>query len=433
MQYVLENKSQEQGISIARDVSARATDLILINDLYSLHKLLVETKENYPDVRYAFVVDSKNQVLAHTFGDGFPIELINVNHAGANVYQKTILIDSSEGAIWDVAVPIFDGKAGTARIGISDNSVQQTLKTLLAQLGWTVLAVLAGSLLAATALTWVLTKPILKLVEVTKKVAKGDFSPRVERWANDEIGDLEVAFNRMTEELEKAEIIRKEREHLRRQLLEGVILAQEEERRRIARELHDSTSQSLSFLMIGLKNLENYCDDPEITSQVARLREEAGKTLGDVHALALQLRPSVLDDLGLMAALTQLVSEWQEHFKVNVDLLVHIGKDRLPGSVETALYRIIQEALTNIAKHADADSASVLVEQRNGDVVAIVEDNGVGFDIVKSAENGRLGLLGMKERAELLNGKLVVESSIKQGTSIFASIPIFQYNEHRNA
>lgn len=424
LQNLLVQKSQEQGISIAKDVASQATDWILINDLYSLHELLAETKENYPDVRYVFVVDPNDQVLAHTFGDGFPLELMGINQVGSGIYQNTIQIESNEGMVWDFAVPIFDGKAGTARVGISDRSLIQTMSSLTTQLGWTIFAVLLGSLGAATFLTWVLTQPILRLVETAKKIAEGDFSPRIERWANDEIGDLEVAFNQMAEGLERIDIIRQEKEGLRRQLLEGVILAQEEERRRIARELHDSTSQSLSSLIIGLKNIEDYCDNPEIQPQVERLRGETSRALDDVHSLALQLRPAVLDDLGLEAALLRLIEEWQDHLQVNTDLLVHIGKDRLPGDIETALYRIVQEALTNIARHAEASSVSVLVERRNGDVVAIIEDDGVGFDHLKSTGSGQLGLLGMQERAGLLHGKLIIESSEKQGTSIFITIPI---------
>ncbi|MFV1949629.1 MAG: HAMP domain-containing protein [Anaerolineales bacterium] len=424
LQDILAQKSKEQGISIASGVAAQAVDWILINDLYSLHELLAETKENYPDVRYVFVVDTNNRVLAHTFGDGFPLELIGANQAGPEIYQNIIRFTSGQENVWDIAVQIFDGKAGTVRVGISGQSLKQTMYSLTARLGWTIIAVLSGSLLAATFLTWVLTRPILNLVESAKKIAKGDFSPRIDRWANDEIGDLEVAFNQMAEGLERIDIIRQEREQLRGQLLEGVIHAQEDERRRISRELHDSTSQSLTSLIIGLKNIADYCENPEIYPQIEKLREETSKALNDVHTMALQLRPTVLDDLGLEAALLRLIEEWQDRLKVKADLLVHIGKNRLPGDVETALYRMIQEALTNIARHAEARSVSILVERRNGDIVAIIEDDGVGFEYGKSAGRGQLGLLGMQERAGLLHGKLTIESSENQGTSIFIIIPI---------
>jgi len=264
---VLEKKSKEEGISIARDVAARATDLILINDLFTIHKLLTETKENYPDVRYVFILDADNHVLAHTFGDGFPLDLIALNTVSAEIYQHTIVIDAGDETVWDIAVPIFNGQAGTVRVGISDVSAHRILQTLSTQLVFTILVVLSISLLAATTLTWVMTRPILTLAEAAQKIAHGDFTLHVERWADDEIGDLAESFNQMTVKLARTDEIRREREELRRQLLGSVITVQEEERRRISRELHDGTSQSLTSLIVGLRTLETSTNQTEVGSQ----------------------------------------------------------------------------------------------------------------------------------------------------------------------
>ena len=137
----------------------------------------------------------------------------------------------------------------------------------------------------------------------------------------------------------------------------------------------------------------------------------------------MQLRPAVLDDLGLKAAVEHLLGEWQNRHRVATDVCFHLGDIRLPDYMETAVYRVIQEALTNIAKHAQASSVSVLVERRNSDVVTIIEDNGQGFDAKNAPNSGCLGLLSMQERAELLGGTLVVESAPEYGTSIFVTIP----------
>lgn len=434
---VLVEKSREQGISIARDVAARSTDLILVNDLFSLHQLLVETQTNFPDVRYAFVVDPSGHVLAHTFGGGFPPDLVGMNSAGADTYQNTIVLNTDEGTVWDVAVPVFNGKAGTARIGISELGVRQTLSALTTQLGLTILVVLTISLLAATLLTWILTRPILDLVEAANAIARGNFSQRVRRWANDEIGDLEEAFNQMALELGRTDELRREREELRTQLLEGVIAAQEEERRRIARELHDSTSQSLTSLIVGLRMLETASDPKEVISQTQQLRITARQTLDEVHALAVQLRPPVLDDLGLHAALGRFVKEIQQRFNISVDFqVVGLEHKRLPPSIETAVYRILQEAMTNAAKHAEAEHISVLLEERNGLVSGIVEDDGRGFDADQILHTGllagRLGLFGMQERAQQLGGSLVIESKPGQGTTIYLRIPLEKVNDTEN-
>ena len=414
---------EEQSVSVSRDLAARSTDPILLNDLLGLHDLLGETIANNPNIRYAFLVDSRGQVIAHTFNGGFPLDLISLNSVQSGSHHHTALIQTDEGLVWDTAVPILDGKVGTARIGLSDASIRAALSTMTAQLLITILLVSLAGVLVAVFLTWILTRPIISLVQATQSVAKGDFSPRVSRWANDEIGDLAEAFNQMTEQLARTDELRKERESLRRQLLEKVITTQEDERRRIARELHDSTSQNLTSLILGLRMMEAHCAQCTAQTKATDLRQVASKTLDEVHDLSMRLRPRVLDDLGLAAALERLVSEWQARYKIPVDVVIQLV-ERLPGDVETAIYRIAQETLTNIARHAQARSASILVE-RHGDIVrAIVEDDGIGFDVITNHGERQLGLLGMRERAELLNGTLTIESSREQGTSIFIEIPL---------
>jgi signal transduction histidine kinase len=414
---------QEQSVSISRDLAARSTDPILLNDLLRLHDLLDETLANNPNVRYAFLLDSRGQVIDSTFDGGFPLDLIPLNSAQASDHHHTTLIQTNEGLVWDTAVPILDGKIGTARIGLSDASMRAALSNLTAQILLTIMLVSAIGILVAIFLTWILTRPILSLARATQEVAKGNFSPRVKRWANDEIGDLADAFNAMTEELAHTDELRRERESLRRQLMEKVITTQEDERRRIARELHDSTSQNLTSLIVGLRMMEAQCANCASPTKAADLRDVASHTLDEVHDLSMRLRPRVLDDLGLAAALERLASEWQARYKIPVDVVIQL-EERLPGQIETALYRIVQEALTNIARHAQAKSASILLEKRGGSVRAIVEDDGLGFDPTAQRGERHLGLLGMRERAELLNGTLIIESAPEHGTSIFIEIPI---------
>ena len=421
---IMEKELLARGVSIGRDLAARSTDPILVNDLYALNQLLLETQKNNPDVRYAFVLDPNGAVLAHTLGNGFPAGLIELNRVEAEGYQNTVSIETPEGLVWDVAVPVFNGRAGIARVGISNQSVQRVLLDLTSQVLLTTVLVLGVSLLAATFLTFVLTRPILELVEAARAVGQGDFCRRVRRWANDEIGDLAEAFNQMAIELARADEVRRERELLRRQLLERVIAAQEEERRRIARELHDSTSQSLTSLMVGLRTLDSACDNPQVHGHTHELRQVAGQVLEDVHNLAVQLRPAILDDLGLSAALERLAQEWQKRYHIRADVVVNLGGKRLPDPIETSLYRILQEALTNVARHARARSVSVLVERRQKEIVAVIEDDGQGFDLERVHRDGHLGLLGIRERAELLGGRLTIESSPGRGTSLFIRLPL---------
>lgn len=424
---------EEQAVSITRDLAARSTDPILINNLYALQQLMVDTRAAHPTVRYAFAVGTDGYVLAHTFDGGFPQGLLESNTAAPDAYQHTAILQTDEGQIWDTAVPIFEGRAGTARVGVSDVQVQQTVNAITGQLLLTTVFVSAVGITAATLLTWVLTRPILALVQATKAVERGDFSQRIPRWADDEIGELAKAFNSMTVALSKGEAERVERDQLRAQYVSGVIMAQEDERKRIARELHDSTSQSLTSLLIGLRALSDRCHEPEIQQHAEELRTVAGNTLDDVHSLALQLRPSILDDLGLPEALKRHVADCEKRHQLNIDLVI-TGLDdrRLPTEIETALYRITQEALTNIIRHAVAETASVFIERREDKVLAIIDDDGKGFDpTIINGHDGHLGLYGIRERAELLSGQLVIESETDRGTSLYVEIPLEQNgNDH---
>jgi signal transduction histidine kinase len=419
-----ENQLRDESITSTRDLAARSTDLILLNDQVGLQKLLLETLENNPDVRYAFILNKDGHVLAHTFGNGFPPGLLTANSAIPTEHHHTVVLDVEDGLVWDTAVPILDGQAGVARLGIANTNLTQTMQSILTQIGLMVAFVLAIGILIATLLTWVLTKPILELVGATRSVSHGDYKPRVPRWADDEIGDLADAFNTMTAELSRTDELRKEREELRRQLLERVIATQEEERKSIARELHDSTSQNLTSLMVGIRTISSEISDPNLIAEAEKLRLVASKTLEEIHAISMSLRPHLLDDIGLAAALEKLINEWQARYKIPVDLMLHSNPERNPTRIEIAIYRIIQEALTNIARHADAKYVSILVEKRNDNLLVVVEDDGCGFDVSARINERHLGLVGMRERAELLNGKLTIESSPNSGTSIYVEIPL---------
>ncbi len=419
------NRLQETSISTARDVAARATDLILVNDLYALHQLLVETRQNNSDVRYAFVVDPDGQVLAHTFGSGFPLELLVANEVVADEHHRIVPLETDEGVVWDTAVAIYGGQAGTARVGLSEDSVQVTVETMTGQMLLTIVGVSAIGIAAAVFLTWVVTRPILELKAAAAAVGRGEFDLHITPWAQDEIGELAAAFITMTKDLAQADQERAERELLRTQLLEKVITAQEDERRRISRELHDETGQALTSLMVQLQTLNQHCLVPELKPQMNNIRDVLAETLDNIHNLSMELRPSALDDLGLQAALQRYVQDYNQHYAVNVDFLV-VGLDgeRLLPAVETAVYRIVQESLTNIARHAQAQNGSVLLEKRAGCLRVIIEDDGVGFDAEQAAYSERLGLFGMSERAELLNGKLTIESMPGQGTTVFVEVPL---------
>ncbi|MEK6274477.1 MAG: GAF domain-containing sensor histidine kinase [Actinomycetota bacterium] len=212
-------------------------------------------------------------------------------------------------------------------------------------------------------------------------------------------------------------------ERVARDALRSVVGAQELERKRLARELHDETGQALTSILLGLKELEDAGSAYDVSSATARLRELVVTTLQDVRRLAVELRPRALDDFGLVPALERLAETFQEQTGLEVIMEPRLGPARLPSEIETALYRIIQEALTNVVKHAHASRVSIVLSRRDNTVSAVFEDNGRGF-AVDDPRSGRLGILGMKERLSLLDGTLTVESSPGGGTTLVAEVPV---------
>jgi signal transduction histidine kinase len=211
-------------------------------------------------------------------------------------------------------------------------------------------------------------------------------------------------------------------ERIARDALRRVVDAQELERRRLARELHDETGQALTSILLGLKSLEETLETNESRTATSSLRELVVATLRDVRRLAVELRPSVLDDFGLEAALENLTSTFAEQTGIAIDFGAALGEQRVPGEVETALYRIVQESLTNVVKHARAERVSISLTRQEGSVKAVVEDDGRGFDPAHA--DGGYGLVGMQERLALLGGRLRVESSPGAGTTIAADVPV---------
>ena len=211
-------------------------------------------------------------------------------------------------------------------------------------------------------------------------------------------------------------------ERIARDALQRVVEAQEAERRRLARELHDETGQALTSILLGLKGLEEQLGADDSRAAVADLRELVVSTLQDVRRLAVELRPTALDDFGLVAALERLTESFAEQSRIPVDFQSALPPQRLPEEVETALYRIVQESLTNVVKHAHASRVSVLLTRRNGSVAAVVEDDGRGFDPGEVPDGG-FGLLGMRERVAALGGRLELESG-ESGTTIVAEVPV---------
>jgi len=271
---------------------------------------------------------------------------------------------------------------------------------------------------------------VLIFIDINERVA----AETEVRRARDE---LEQRVRSRTEELstayaqlqvEIAERIRLEND--RTELLRKLVTMQEDERRRIARELHDQLGQSVTALSLGLAALaEPTIDAAERQQALARLQQMTVQIDQEMSRMAMNLRPTALDDLGLIPAVQHHLERWSEQSGIQSDFQpIDLENARLPAELESVIYRVIQEALTNVLKHSGARHVSVLLEQRRDRARVIVEDDGRGFDIdaLQQRANGqrRMGLVGMRERIALVGGTLDIETALGTGTTVFVQLPV---------
>jgi len=221
-----------------------------------------------------------------------------------------------------------------------------------------------------------------------------------------------------------------EREVIRQEARVAVVAAQEAERARVARDLHDEVGQALTSFLLDVRSLEGAIRDRpfdanQLLTRIGQLRKVADDALGDVQRLAFELRPTILDDLGLVDALQRLALEVTAHNGVTVHLEAgQLGPGcRLHPDVETTAYRVVQEALTNAVRHSGASTCSVVATRSEERMRIVVEDDGVGFDPA-AIETGHLGLRGMTERAQLVGGTLMIVSAVGDGATIVLEVPI---------
>jgi|CXWL01.1.fsa_nt_gi PAS domain S-box-containing protein len=249
---------------------------------------------------------------------------------------------------------------------------------------------------------------------------------RLEQRVSERTAELAKTNLALIEEMAEREVAEKQRIDLLRRLVNS----QEMERRRIARDIHDQLGQRLTALRLKVASLKEFAiDNKQFSDRVERLQEIAERLDSEVSFLAWELRPTTLDDLGLVDAVRAFVDEWSRHCEIEADFhSTSLQGDRMSPEMETHLYRITQEALNNIAKYANANHVSVLLEKRDGNVILIVEDDGSGFD--PEAESNSevskgLGLIGMRERAALVGGDIEIESAPGRGTAIYVRVPLY--------
>jgi len=265
-----------------------------------------------------------------------------------------------------------------------------------------------------------ITAPVKKLKQATDKISEGEYGELVNVKSNDEIGDLIDAFNKMITQL-KEQSVKLEKERLLRS--KSMLDGQEIERQRLSRELHDSLGQSILALKIKFEQLREASESKRIVI-ITEAENLFLKIMTEIRNISNDLMPAVLTQFGLLQAIKKLVREFSANTKIVIDLETNITNDDFDKKIEVYIYRIIQEALNNVSKHANADVVNLKINIKQNNIELSIVDNGKGFVFNKENAIKGNGISNIKERVNLLEGEIVYKSELGEGTSIFCKIPI---------
>lgn len=317
-------------------------------------------------------------------------------------------------------------------IGGSAAETLAPVYTLRRRINLTALVSVVGLVIATLWGARRLARPVEALTVAADRLAQGDLNTSIRVLTGGEVGRLALALDRMRQELQGRTLQLEQLNRERSRLLERVMTAQEEERRRIARELHDAASQTIASITMGLRVLEQSSELGEAHRQAGELRSMAHQALESVRQTAADLRPSILDDVGLAAAIRQHLQAFHRRFGVETEWEERLPPDlRLSPPVETALYRILQEALTNVVQYAGSRLVWVILAAEAGRLELVVRDDGCGFSVEQvlvGPLERKLGILGMQERAAFIGADFEILSQPGSGTTVRVTLPLPSVN-----
>ena len=461
---LLDQQIEQRGVEVGTYIAALNSNDILLDDQYALLDRITKTKNNTADVRYILITDSAGRILANTFAGnlpkGLPLTPLPSNNNLLSSYNPTDIISgyqaikfsSNEGPLREIIVPIENGAIGFVRVGILENSTQQLLKKKLIEFFITTLLVCLLAAIGATYLAYIIINPLRSLTRAAEQIQRGNLSVQAEVKVDDEVGQLATVFNEMVNSLQEKDFennnLLKElrtKEAMRTILINKLFTIQEEERKRISRELHDETNQSLASLLAYMKVLLSKLTNDNQRDLLLGAREVAINVLDGLCKMAVELRPPVLDDLGITAAIAKYIKNFSNQHHIIVSFYAPDDKLVISNEISLALYRILQESLTNISKHACATKVTISLIRKDlesendilsddlktcsntSTITLIISDNGIGLhpgELEIAHQNNRLGIYGMKERVGLLGGSFNLHSISGQGTKITVILPI---------
>ncbi len=406
-------------------------------------KYILETAHQYPDVKNIFILNRIGRVMIsiNEKDTGRIINILDptcqVCHSGTTkALNKTVIYSSPQGEkIFRNVNPIYNRKecypchnpgekiTGVLVTDFTLNNIDKQLRAELKEnILFLVFAIGISTFVIGIALNQLVIKKLQHFMEAASLFGQGDFKRTISFRGDDEIKRLADSFNLMAKAL--VEKMRSERKYLSQ-----IIDAQENERRRISRELHDEIGQALYAIKLNLEMIDKNLPQrtPLLQGRLVETKSLSNQTLSAMRQLSLDLRPTMLDDLGLIPTLRWYIQNFSNRLNICSNFETMGLEEKLPPQIETAVYRIIQEALNNIAKHAQANRVEVSLVQRDSRILASIQDDGRGFELEKilhpEAPERGFGIIGIQERVSLLGGQINIRSRPGFGTSIHIEIP----------
>lgn len=412
-------------------------------------KYILEVANNYPDVKNIFIMNRVGKVILSNDERemGRKIDLQDAtcqicHYQKTMALNKTVIYTSPDGEkLFRNVNPIYNRKEcfpchhpseKITGVLVTDFTLKNIEKQLQAEvkenLLFLLLTLVTSALVIGITLNRLVINKLHHFVEATSFYGRGDFERSIDFKGDDEIKRLADSFNLMAKTL-------MEKMDLERKYLSRIIETEENERRRISRELHDEIGQALTAIKFNLDRIDKDLPDPSSITR-ERLREAqalSNQTLKAMRQLSMDLRPTMLDDLGLIPTLRWYIQNFSNRLNMESHFQATGFERNLPPQIETAFYRIIQEALNNIGKHSEANRVEVIMEQKDSVIYASIIDNGKGFELNRVLQPGSpergFGLIGMQERVSILKGHIDIRSRPGSGTQIQIEIPYVRGSE----
>lgn len=431
MSHELDASGRELAVSIGQVIS----NDILVDDRFAMTEQLLHAQQTNDQVRYILVTYPDGRILASTFTDGLPKGLPERRDMGHDGLERAMTFDSTEGYIREIIYPIDGGLVGYFRIGLSERPMMKLMWTRFAQTMLIILAICLVASALATRYARAFLRPVQALAKALRQIGRGNYSVRVPVDTKDDVGQLAHAFNVMSNRLavkdkENSNLLTalREKEKTRIWLIDQLFAAREDERRRISRELHDETSQSMVSILAYLRIILDQTENPDVRDLVTGVRDLTRETLEGLRHLAVNLHPPLLDDLGLIVAIEKYLDTYRQ---TQPELSVSFKHDgdisQVSRPVALFCYRMVQEGLTNIARHARAHNVSIALNILPSSLSLVISDDGVGFSAARAEQarlDNHLGLVSMRERTDVLNGTFSIDGQPGKGTTLTISLPL---------